>query len=63
MCSWLHLADKNSPEHFCPKPGHPYCPEHTRLIEYINSLDDDWDEIDATHRAVCEGPAEDKRRS
>ncbi len=53
-CSWLYLASRTTPEHFCSKPGHPYCEEHQQEIDYLQRLDDDWQEIEATHRAVCE---------
>jgi hypothetical protein len=38
-CSWLYLASRNTPGRFCDKPGHPYCPEHQREIEYLEQLD------------------------
>ncbi len=55
-CSWLYLAFKNSPERFCARPGHPYCPEHQRKMDAMEQADKDWDEILATHRAVCQEP-------
>jgi hypothetical protein len=45
-----------TPERFCDKPGHPYCEEHQREMDYILSLDEDWKEVEATHKAVCEEP-------
>lgn len=56
MCSWLYLASRTTPERFCGKPGHPYCEEHQREMEAMEQVDKDWDEILATHRAVCEEP-------
>jgi hypothetical protein len=43
---------------FAAKPGHPYCLEHEREMDDIRRLDDDWEEIEATHRAVCGEPEE-----
>jgi hypothetical protein len=59
-CSWLYLASKNSPERFCIKPGHPYCPEHQREMDAMEQDDKNWDEILATHEAVCEEPKEEE---
>ena len=59
-CSWLYLASRTTPERFCGKPGHPYCPEHQREIDAMEQSDKDWDEILATHEAVCEEPKEEK---
>ncbi len=56
ICSWLFLASRTTPERFCGKPGHRYCPEHQAEMDYIHRLDDDWKEIEATHKAVCEEP-------
>jgi hypothetical protein len=58
MCSWLYLASRTTPERFCGNPGHPYCPEHQREIDAMEKSDKDWDEILATHEAVCEEPKE-----
>jgi hypothetical protein len=55
-CQWLFLASRTTPERFCGKPGHPYCPEHQAEMDYIHSLDNDWKEIEATHKAVCDEP-------
>lgn len=55
-CSWLYLASRNSPERFCDKPGHPYCPEHQREMDAMEKSDKDWDEILATYEVVCEEP-------
>jgi len=63
MCQWILLParddDKQGP---CDKPGEPYCSEHQREIDYIARLDSDWKEIEETHRAVCEEPAEEKQQ-
>jgi hypothetical protein len=59
-CSWLYLASRTSPEHFCGKPGHPYCPEHQREIDAMEQDDKNWDEILATHEAICEEPKEEE---
>lgn len=57
MCNWVHLPDKeNALSSTCAKEGEPYCPEHTRLMAYIHTLDEDWKEIEATHKAVCDEP-------
>jgi hypothetical protein len=55
-CSWLYLASLTTPERFCDEPGHPYCAEHQAEMAYIHSLDEDWKEVEATHKAVCEEP-------
>jgi len=55
-CSWLFLASRATPEHLCGKPGTPYCPEHQAEMDYIHRLDEDWKEIEATHKAVCDEP-------
>jgi hypothetical protein len=55
-CSWLYLASLTTSERFCGKPGHPYCEEHQAEMDYIHSLDVDWKEIEATHKAVCDEP-------
>jgi hypothetical protein len=49
---------EDSPENSCPNLGNPYCSEHEREISLIHSLDNDWKQIEATHRAVCEEPTE-----
>ena len=59
-CSWLYLASRTSPERFCDKPGHPYCEEHQREMDAMEQANKDWDEILATHRAVCEDPKEEQ---
>ncbi len=61
-CSWLFLASRTTPERFCGKPGHPYCSEHQAEMDYIHRLDEDWKEIEATHKAVCEEPTETKSK-
>lgn len=59
---WLYLAAKNSPEQFCTRPGHPYCAEHQREMDAMEQADGDWDEILATHKAVCDEPKEETQR-
>jgi hypothetical protein len=59
-CSWLYLESRNTPERFCGKPGHPYCAEHQREMDAMAQADKDWDEILATHRAVCEEPKDEE---
>ena len=54
MCSWLYLASRTTPERFCDKPGHPYCPDHQREMGAMEKSDKDWDEILASHETVCE---------
>jgi hypothetical protein len=58
MCSWLYLASHTTPERFCEKPGHPYYPEHQLEMDAMEKSDKDWDEIPASHEAVCEEPNE-----
>ena len=60
-CSWLYLESRTTPERFCGKPGHPYCPEHQREMDAMQQTDKDWDEILATHSAVCEEPKEEQK--
>ena len=60
-CSWLYLASRTSPERFCGKPGHPYCPEHQSEINAMEQSDKDWDEILASLQAVCEEPKEERK--
>ena len=60
-CSWLYLASRTSPQRFCDKPGHPYCPEHQLEMDAMEQTDKNWDEIIATHEAVCE-ELEDERK-
>ena len=60
-CSWLYLASRTTPQQFCDKPGHPYCTKHQREIDAMQQADKDWDEILATHKAVCEEPKEERR--
>jgi hypothetical protein len=55
-CRWLFLASLTTPERLCDGPGHLYCEEHQKVIDYLKQLDDDFEEIEATHRAVCEEP-------
>jgi hypothetical protein len=61
-CSWLYLASRTTPERFCGKPGHPYCPEHQREIDAMEQTDRDWDETLAALNAVCEEPREEERQ-
>lgn len=60
-CSWLFLASRTTPEHFCGKPGNPFCPEHQKVMDYLKQLDDDFEEIEETHRAICEEPKEEQQ--
>jgi len=55
-CSSLFLASRTTPERFCGKPGRPYCPEHRRLVDYLERLDWDFKEIEETHKTLCEDP-------
>jgi hypothetical protein len=59
-CSWLFLESRTLPERFCDKPGRPYCPEHQREMDAMEKSDKDWEEILATHRAVCEEQQEEQ---
>jgi len=49
------------PSVFADKPAHPYCPEHQREMDAMQQTDKDWDEILASHEAVCEEPREEQR--
>ena len=60
-CCWVYLASRTSPQRFCDKSGHPYCPEHQREIDFMEKSDKDWDEILASLQAVCEEPREVRR--
>jgi hypothetical protein len=60
-CNWVYLESRTSPERFCGKPGHPYCEEHQREMDAMQQADKDWDEILATHEAVCEEPKEEQK--
>jgi len=51
-CNWLFLASRTAPERLCGGPGHPYCEEHQTEINYIRGLDNDWKEIEATHKGT-----------
>jgi hypothetical protein len=57
-CSWLFLASRTTPESFCGKSGHPYCPEHEREMDAMEQADKDWDETLAALSALCEEPTE-----
>jgi hypothetical protein len=57
MCNWVHLPNKeNALPSTCKNEGEPYCPEHQAEMDYIHTLDEDWKEIEATHKAVCDEP-------
>ena len=51
-CRWQYLASLDTPEHMCEKPGHMYCLEHQKVMEYLKRLDDDFEEIEGSHEAV-----------
>ena len=53
-CQWVHLESRSTPERSCGEPGNPYCEEHQKVMDYLKQLDDDWNEIEKTHRAVCD---------
>jgi hypothetical protein len=55
-CCWLYLASRTTPQRFCEKPGHPYCPEHQREIDAMMQSNKDWDEILASLQVVCDEP-------
>jgi hypothetical protein len=57
-CCWLYLASRTTPERFCDRLGHPFCPEHQSEID---AMDKDWDEILTSLQAVCEEPKEERR--
>ena len=50
------------PSGVCDKPGHPYCPEHQREMDVMERSDKDWNEILASHEAVCEEPKKKSNR-
>ena len=60
-CNWPYFESRTTPERFCGKPGYPYCPEHQREMDPMAQADKDWDEILATHEAVCEKPEEEQK--
>jgi hypothetical protein len=51
-CSWLYLASLTTPESLCGQPGDPYCEEHRKTMDYLKQLDNDFKEVEETHRAV-----------
>ncbi len=53
-CQWLFLASLTTPERLCGQPGDPYCEEHRKLTDDLKQLDDDFNEIEETHRVVCD---------
>jgi hypothetical protein len=61
-CSSRYLASGTTPEHFCDKPGHPYCPEHQREIDAMEQAGKDWEGILTSHRAICEEETEGEQR-
>ena len=62
MCNWVHLPDKeNALSATCMQEGEPYCPEHTRLLDYLERLDWDSKEIEETHKSVCDEPKEEQK--
>lgn len=57
VCNWVHLPDRdNALPSTCTKEGEPYCPAHTRLLDYLVRLDWDSKEIEETHKAICDEP-------
>ncbi len=52
MCSWLYLASPTTEERLCGKPGHPYCEEHQREIEYLEQLDWEYQEIERSWESI-----------
>jgi hypothetical protein len=60
-CNWLYLESRTTPERFCGKPGHPYCPEHQREMDAMAQADKDWDEILASLQAVDDAKREQPR--
>ena len=61
-CRWFFLAARTTPERFCGKPGHPYCPEHQLEMDNIHRLDEDFEEVEGTHKAVCEEPKKEAQK-
>ena len=53
-CQWILLASRSTPEHIFGEPGDPFCPVHQKVMDYLKQLDDDFEEIEKTHKAVCE---------
>ena len=53
-----YLESRTTPDRFCDKPGHRYCEQHQREMDAMEQADKNWDEILATHRAVCEEETE-----
>jgi len=59
-CEWAFLpALDDKVESACGAPvddDSRYCAAHQEEMDYIHTLDEDWKEIEATHRAVCDEP-------
>jgi hypothetical protein len=53
-CQWVLLGSLTTAQRLCGEPGHPFCEEHQKMMEYLNQLDKDFEEIEETHRAICE---------
>jgi hypothetical protein len=51
-CRWVYLASYSTPERLCGQPGDPLCEEHQKLMGYLKLLDDDFEEMEKTHKAV-----------
>lgn len=57
------MPDKQNPnQRLCGRPGHPYCAEHQLELDYIHSVNQDFEEIERTHKAVCEEPTEEEQQ-
>jgi hypothetical protein len=52
-CGWLYIESRTTPQHFCDKPGDPHCSEHQLEMDAYEQDQKEWDEIFATHMAVC----------
>jgi len=53
-CRWVYSPSRTTPQRFCGWPGHSYCAEHHRQLDAMEQADKDWDDMLATHEAVCE---------
>ncbi len=65
-CQWIYLAAHDDKiEGACGAlvdGDSGYCEEHQREINLIHSLDDDWNETEASRKAGGKQPKEDKGR-
>jgi hypothetical protein len=60
ICNWHLLPARNDKiEGICGAAvvgESQYCAEHQQQWDYIHRLNEDWKEIEATYKAVCDEP-------